>query len=92
MAQIENMPEMDMVQDTLLGITGGRSVPRVFIDGKFIGEFFDVAHSGLASLYTSIAIDASSPTILCVSGGGDDTARLAASGELKKMLEAAGAL
>lgn len=38
MAQIENMPEMDMVQDTLLGITGGRSVPRVFIDGKFIGK------------------------------------------------------
>lgn len=42
MAQIENMPEMDMVQDTLLGITGGRSVPRVFIDGKFIGKLFDI--------------------------------------------------
>lgn len=28
---------MDEIQDELLKMTGGRSVPRVFINGKFIG-------------------------------------------------------
>ncbi len=41
--------------------TAGRTVPRVFIAGKFIG-------------------------------GGDDTARLASNGELKKLLTAASAM
>lgn len=44
----------EKVMDVLAAITGGRTVPRVFIGGKFIG-------------------------------GGDDTAALAASGELKKL-------
>ena len=35
--EIENMKEMNEIQDILLGITGGRSVPRVFVSGKFIG-------------------------------------------------------
>lgn len=64
MAQIENMPEMDMVQDTLLGITGGRSVPRVFIDGKFIGESLE-SHIQSYHLFTRHLPwpDASSPAI-----------------------------
>lgn len=35
--QIEKMPECDAIQDALLALTGGRSVPRVFVNGKFIG-------------------------------------------------------
>lgn len=34
---IENEPEMDAIQDYMLSLTGGRSVPRVFINGKFVG-------------------------------------------------------
>jgi glutaredoxin 3 len=51
--------ECAAIQDALAEITGGRSVPRVFVGGKFIG-------------------------------GGDDTAAKAASGELAKLLQAAG--
>ena len=42
----EDGPE---IQDYLLEITGGRTVPRVFIDGKFIGggdETDSLARSG----------------------------------------------
>ncbi|XP_072051306.1 glutaredoxin-1-like [Amphiura filiformis] len=35
--EIENRPDMNEMQDYLLKITGGRSVPRVFIGGKFVG-------------------------------------------------------
>jgi glutaredoxin 3 len=35
--EIENDPEVNAIQDYLASITGGRSVPRVFIDGVFIG-------------------------------------------------------
>lgn len=47
------------IQDALLDVTGGRSVPRVFVGGRFIG-------------------------------GGDDTAAKASSGELLRLLKAAG--
>jgi len=35
--EIENNPHMDEIQDFMRELTGGRSVPRVFIGGKFIG-------------------------------------------------------
>jgi len=35
--EIENNPNMNEIQDYMKQITGGRSVPRVFIGGKFIG-------------------------------------------------------
>eukprot|EP01070_Trichotokara_eunicae_P003551 Trichotokara_eunicae@DN3442_c0_g1_i2.p1 len=35
--EISKREDCDAVQDALKDITGGRSVPRVFIDGKFIG-------------------------------------------------------
>jgi len=35
--EIENDPHMDEIQDFMKQLTGGRSVPRVFIGGKFIG-------------------------------------------------------
>jgi len=54
--ELENHPEMNKIQDALASLTGARSVPRVFIGGKFIG-------------------------------GGDDTVHLAATGELKKLIE-----
>ena len=57
--ELDNLPDMGQYQDALQKITGARSVPRVFIGGKFIG-------------------------------GGDDTAALAASGELKRLCQAAG--
>ena len=59
--QLDQRSDGDAIQDYLLKLTGGRSVPRVFINGKFIG-------------------------------GGDDTARLAQSGELTKLLQEAGVL
>jgi len=58
---LEKADEMDAIQDYLQKKTGARSVPRVFVDGKFIG-------------------------------GGDDTVRLEKNGELKKLLEKAGAI
>lgn len=35
--EIENNPDCDAIQDYLKTLTGGRSVPRVFINGKCIG-------------------------------------------------------
>jgi glutaredoxin 3 len=35
--EIENNPNMAEIQDFMKQLTGGRSVPRVFIGGKFIG-------------------------------------------------------
>ena len=35
--QLDERPDGDAVQDALLEITGGRSVPRVFIGGKYFG-------------------------------------------------------
>lgn len=35
--EIENDPNMDKIQDYMKKKTGGRSVPRVFVNGKFIG-------------------------------------------------------
>jgi len=35
--EIENHPNMSEIQDYMLQVTGGRTVPRVFIGGKFIG-------------------------------------------------------
>jgi len=52
---------MGEIQDYLQKKTGARSVPRVFVNGKFIG-------------------------------GGDDTVKLEKTGELKQVLEGAGAL
>lgn len=59
--QLDQRSDGDSLQDYLLELTGGRSVPRVFVDGQFIG-------------------------------GGDDTARLAANGELKSLLAQKGIL
>ncbi|KAG2446535.1 hypothetical protein HYH02_008522 [Chlamydomonas schloesseri] len=41
--ELEDRPDMDAMQDALLDITGGRSVPRVFIGGKFLGGGDDTA-------------------------------------------------
>lgn len=35
--EIENRSDMDAIQDYLKELTGARSVPRVFINGKFYG-------------------------------------------------------
>jgi len=53
--EIEKRDDCSQIQEYLRQITGGSSVPRVFINGQFIG-------------------------------GGDDTARLDANGELQKRL------
>lgn len=39
---IEARADCDEIQDELLKMTGGRSVPRVFVKGKFIGGCDDV--------------------------------------------------
>ncbi|XP_063688067.1 uncharacterized protein LOC134821277 [Bolinopsis microptera] len=40
--EIEDMSEMDAIQDYCKKLTGARSVPRVWINGKFIGGGDDV--------------------------------------------------
>ncbi|CAG5094411.1 Oidioi.mRNA.OKI2018_I69.XSR.g13533.t1.cds [Oikopleura dioica] len=35
--EIENRSDMDAIQDYLKELTGARSVPRVFVNGKFYG-------------------------------------------------------
>ena len=40
--EMEERPDCDDLQDELLNQTGGRSVPRVFIKGKFVGGCDDV--------------------------------------------------
>lgn len=59
--QLDERQDGEAIQDYLNQLTGGRSVPRVFVAGKFIG-------------------------------GGDDTVAKQQSGELKKILQQAGAL
>ncbi|XP_050526785.1 glutaredoxin-2, mitochondrial-like [Daktulosphaira vitifoliae] len=40
--ELDEREDMDAIQDALQEITGARSVPRVFINGKFIGGGSDV--------------------------------------------------
>ena len=35
--ELDTRDDGEAIQDALLELTGGRSVPRVFIDGQFIG-------------------------------------------------------
>jgi len=35
--ELDNRDDGGAIQDALLAITGGRTVPRVFIGGKFVG-------------------------------------------------------
>lgn len=37
MIELDNRNDGNEIQDALSALTGGRSVPRVFIDGEFIG-------------------------------------------------------
>ena len=55
LAQLDERDDGADIQDALAELTGGRSVPRVFVEETFIG-------------------------------GGDDTARLAGTGELKQLV------
>ncbi|GIL78301.1 hypothetical protein Vretifemale_7742, partial [Volvox reticuliferus] len=41
--ELDQRADTDVMQDALLQITGGRSVPRVFINGKFLGGGDDTA-------------------------------------------------
>ncbi|KAG2486539.1 hypothetical protein HYH03_014840 [Edaphochlamys debaryana] len=59
--EIDKNPDLISVMEALLEITGNHTVPRVFINGRFLG-------------------------------GGDDTAKAAADGSLKKLLVDAGVL
>lgn len=42
-SQLDGRTDADVMQDALLEITGGRSVPRVFINGRFLGGGDDTA-------------------------------------------------
>ena len=48
--EIESMSECDSIQEYLQTLTGGRSVPRVFVGGKFIGGGDDTEVSGGAGV------------------------------------------
>ena len=45
--EIEDEPDMNYIQEYMGKLSGGTTVPRVFIDGKFVGGADDV--SGLHS-------------------------------------------
>lgn len=40
--ELENRSDCEEIQDVLGAMTGARSVPRVFVDGNFIGGGTDV--------------------------------------------------
>ncbi|CAO1305946.1 unnamed protein product [Diamesa serratosioi] len=40
--ELQDRPDCNEIQDALEELTGARSVPRVFVDGKFIGGGTDV--------------------------------------------------
>ena len=40
--ELEDRPDCQEIQDILGSMTGARSVPRVFVDGNFIGGGSDV--------------------------------------------------
>lgn len=40
--ELEDRPDCNQIQDVLGEMTGARSVPRVFVDGNFIGGGTDV--------------------------------------------------
>ena len=46
--QLDTRPDGDTIQDCLLELTGARSVPRVFVDGVFLGGC-DQTHAAHAS-------------------------------------------
>jgi len=41
--ELDTRPDGSDIQDYLLELTGGRTVPRVFVDNKFIGGADDTA-------------------------------------------------
>ncbi len=99
--ELDKRPDGNAIQDYLLELTGGRSVPRVFIV---------CIHCVLVCVLCIGLLQHSTTTMTVRNhhpcgrpqqhhtqggkfiGGGDDTARLAASGELATLLKQAGAL
>jgi hypothetical protein len=56
--ELDKTPDGPAIQDIMLSMTGGRSVPRVFINGNFIGggenlfmSFFIIILSSYIRLY-----------------------------------------
>jgi glutaredoxin len=47
--QLDQRADGDAIQDALQQITGGRSVPRVFVDGTFIGGGDDTVSACMQS-------------------------------------------
>jgi len=56
--EIENNPHMDEIQDFMKQLTGGRSVPRVFIGGKFIGGGDETMAAHMAGKMEKLLTDA----------------------------------
>ncbi len=56
--QLDQRQDGDSIQDALLEVTGGRSVPRVFIGGAFIGGGDDTVRESALSLATRPATPA----------------------------------
>lgn len=53
-----DMNTMNKYQDTLQSITGARSVPRVFIDGRFVGGADDTVRKHQSGELNQLLIDA----------------------------------
>mmetsp|Transcript_45295 Transcript_45295/g.107631 ORF Transcript_45295/g.107631 Transcript_45295/m.107631 type:complete len:183 (+) Transcript_45295:20-568(+) len=52
--ELDTRADGSEIQDIMLGITGGRSVPRVFVAGKFIGGGDDVVSKGKSGELTKL--------------------------------------
>ena len=83
--ELENRSDCSAIQDYLRQLTGGRTVPRVFLQGNCVAR---CANLCCAVLYMFATAHVSGKCI----GGGAETAQLQKSGKLKQLLTQIGAL
>lgn len=78
--ELESRPDCSDVQDALKELTGARSVPRVFVDGKF--KFYDILKHPVTSIVSLIFIGN-------FIGGGTDVKKMYEDGSLAKLVSTA---
>ncbi|KAG2486538.1 hypothetical protein HYH03_014839 [Edaphochlamys debaryana] len=56
--ELEDRPDCDDMQDALGQVTGGRTVPRVFINGRFLGGGDDTAAAAANGSLKKLLVEA----------------------------------
>jgi glutaredoxin len=94
--ELNTMSNGSKVQGTLASMTGRRTVPNVFVGGRSIGDPRCCSDQfAMHMACTHIVHTCLCPVCACLrdaAGGGDDTVALRRSGELRTLLQNAGAL